>query len=946
MSIQSSTANGSNAGRSILIKHRSLAAIGLCACLLISCADKTTDLEHLARAKQAQDQGDVRTSVIELKNALQKNPDNAEARRLLGEINASQGNGAAAEKELLRAIQLGVSPDAVMVSLAEALQLQHKYQDILDKIDIPNSLPPHIQAVLAAYRGDAWMGLGKPEKARVEYAESLRLDPDSPRGKLGLAYLAAAKNDTSKALHLLEEALDTNSQEPRIWRFKASLHKRRGELELAEESYSKVIALRQHNQTDFADRTLVRIELGKFDQAAKDIQQLKKTAAKLYLTHFAEGYLHIAQGRFAEAREPLEQAIRLNERYPLSYYYLGLVNLNQNELEQADHNLSRFKSLVPNSARAHKMLALVKFRQKDYRAAKNLLRPVILSQPNDILSLNLMAAVAFESGDSSEGLKYLQKVSELAPESTSAKAHLGMGKIIAGLQKEGIKSLEALLAANPSLVQPGMMLAKIYIRDHEYEKAGKVIDRLKAQRPNDPHALDLEAEMLAAQGDVDKARTILQQILVKSPGNPDAAINLARMAVREQQFDQARQLYQEVLTAHPNHQAATLGLAELDLAEGRFKEAEERLTRLIQAHPTAIQPRLFLGRHYLRFGQPERCLTLLDEIHPRYPQHPALLELILEAQLAAKQNQLALGTVKELQKAAQSSAQAQYLIARAYAANGDSKNMRAALDRTLKNDPDFLPARLTLVKVLLDHDKQPKQARNQLEQLIREYPGNPAVLELQGWWALQQNQPLKATESFRAAFIKRPSSRLVLNLSNALWQANRRQDAITILEHWNAKFPKDAKAHYLRASLYKSMDRKQDTLDALTKVLEIAPRNPRALNDMAWLLRQQDPQRALEYAEQAYAEAPKAPPVIDTLAMVLLENQQPERALSLLEKAVALAPQNPSLRYHLAILQHKTGQDQKAASNLESILKPQSSFPERKEAEKLLVSLNHQAKQP
>ena len=52
---------------------------------LVSCGQKTPQ-ELVAEAKQYEKKGDTKAAIIELKNALQKNPDEAEARYFLGTI--------------------------------------------------------------------------------------------------------------------------------------------------------------------------------------------------------------------------------------------------------------------------------------------------------------------------------------------------------------------------------------------------------------------------------------------------------------------------------------------------------------------------------------------------------------------------------------------------------------------------------------------------------------------------------------------------------------------------------------------------------------------------------------------------------------------------------------------------------------------------------------------
>ena len=66
-----------------------------------------TSTEHTNRAQSHLDEGEHRAALIELKNALLKNPDNTQARLLMGQLHVTLGDGASAEKELLHASELG-----------------------------------------------------------------------------------------------------------------------------------------------------------------------------------------------------------------------------------------------------------------------------------------------------------------------------------------------------------------------------------------------------------------------------------------------------------------------------------------------------------------------------------------------------------------------------------------------------------------------------------------------------------------------------------------------------------------------------------------------------------------------------------------------------------------------------------------------------------------------
>src|SRR6476620_7862733 len=92
----------------------------LAAVCLVGCApDKPEAL--IASAKEYLARNDRNAAVIQLKNALQKNPDLGEARFLLGKALLENGDMAAAEKELTKANELRYPFDQLAPVLARAI---------------------------------------------------------------------------------------------------------------------------------------------------------------------------------------------------------------------------------------------------------------------------------------------------------------------------------------------------------------------------------------------------------------------------------------------------------------------------------------------------------------------------------------------------------------------------------------------------------------------------------------------------------------------------------------------------------------------------------------------------------------------------------------------------------------------------------------------------------
>ena len=85
------------------MKHTKIITLSLLLGLAAGCAKKTSD-EHFQAAQQFLNEKNVQSAVIELKSAIQLNPENGKYRLLLAEIAMSIGDVATADKEYEKAI--------------------------------------------------------------------------------------------------------------------------------------------------------------------------------------------------------------------------------------------------------------------------------------------------------------------------------------------------------------------------------------------------------------------------------------------------------------------------------------------------------------------------------------------------------------------------------------------------------------------------------------------------------------------------------------------------------------------------------------------------------------------------------------------------------------------------------------------------------------------------
>ena len=247
-----------------------LLTCGISACERFKSADSL-----ITEAKQYQQKGDISAAEIQLKNALQKNPDNAEARLLLGKIYLDAGNAESAENEFHRALTAGTPPDQVRPLLAQALLKESQYQKALDETA---NLP--VQGEIAALRGDAYLGLGQKYQAIDAFNTTLKSDPNSPRALIGLARSALLDKDLDNANRYLDEAIAKNPRDVNVLMFKANLLRNQGALDSALAVLEQVISIKPDQVDARISSADLKIRQNKFDAAKIDIAAAQKAAPK------------------------------------------------------------------------------------------------------------------------------------------------------------------------------------------------------------------------------------------------------------------------------------------------------------------------------------------------------------------------------------------------------------------------------------------------------------------------------------------------------------------------------------------------------------------------------------------------------------------------------------------------------------------------------------------
>jgi Flp pilus assembly protein TadD len=224
-----------------------------------------------------------------------------------------------------------------------------------------------------------------------------------------------------------------------------------------------------------------------------------------------------------------------------------------------------------------------------------------------------------------------------------------------------------------------------------------------------------------------------------------------------------------------------------------------------------------------------------------------------------------------------------------------------------------------------------------LERLQRIAPTQPRVAAARARMAIDQRDFSTGIGIYEDLRRRYPDEGdYVLGLAQALDDAGRSSQARSELQAWLADHPRDLAARMLLAQQALRQDATALAIDQYRSVLDLVPEQPVALNNLAMLIAEDQPEEALALAERGLALRPDDPAFMDTVGLVLLQLGQAERARELLAKA-HLATPDPSIAYRYAKALAATGDPAQARRVL--LQNATRSYPEKAEADALLRSL-------
>jgi putative PEP-CTERM system TPR-repeat lipoprotein len=892
--------------------------------------------EHIERAKTFQSQGDLKAGILELKNAVQKDPENKQARWLLGMAYLDLRLGGDAEAQLTKSVQLGISPASARIPIARAQLLQADYQKILDTLLPGDNDDKGIQAQILDLRANALLGLKQFSEGCALFNRAIEIDDSYGPAHTGRARCQYGDGLTSAALTSAERATQLDPTHLESWYLLGDLRRALNQNDAAIAAYDQALKIKPNDYDAIAFKAMTLLSMDRMKDAEASIKRLNAMRPHAHPTKYLKAYVAYQQGRNSEATNLLQQILKDSPDNPQANMLFGTINYAINNNETALSSFNRVLS-VAEQPEARLMLAATQVRMNANADADKTLAPLV-AQGTNPKALLLAGQVALNLSNLDRGMAMLARANALSPKDTVIRTTLAQNQILSG-NTQGIRGLESVITDKPDDSQAYLLLAASQFSRGELVDARATLQKMAVALPKNPMPFLLEGRIYLKQNNSSLARQAFERSLSVDPTFLPAADELAALDIRDNKPEQARQRFQKILANAPDNLGALMGQARVARLLKDQKGQVAALQQAIKSHPKAIEPATQLVHFYLtQDKQPTQALDVARKAASANNGNPAFFDLLGQAQLGAGQAKDAVDTFTSVTNRAPQSAGAWYQLAWAQRAAGDLNSAVSALQKASRIAPDNIEIRTGLagIYILLGQQDNALQTARELQTL---QPKSAAGFNMEAELAARFNKPELALKALEQAYrtITVPDTAATYHL--ALVRAKKTDLANTVAQQWLNAHPKDTAFRIYLAGLKLGANDPQGAITIYRQVLQVDPDHILALNNLAALLLEQNDASAPTLAMRAYKLQPDNPIVIDTYAWVLVQQGKATEALPLLQRAAKAAPKLTSIQFHLATALARTGKQNDARVLLNNLLSAQASFPERAQASALLKTL-------
>ncbi len=895
--------------------------------LLVSCilaalvtqgCGKKDAAQHLQDAQNFINKQEYPAAVIELKSALQQEPENAKVRLTLGQIYLQVGDGLSASKELQRAKEFGADLNELALPMAQAFFLAGQFPELAN-LGKEAGLSALNQDYIRLYQ--ALSSIEAAEAAEVK-AELQALSSNSDAGikAMAAAQLQIMDRKHDAALAALNEIPTDNPLYREGLLLKAKLQNILGQFDASIASFQQYLKL---NPSGHQARLLLAqtyVAQNKFPEASAELDKLLKLFPKQPLANYLKSVIAFEAKDFQKAKEYSETAINSGLSSVSTRVMAALAASQLGLSNQALNHLQAVRGELDSYPPAQKLFIALQLQSGNTDVAQQ----QILKNESAANDVQLVTATAFQllKQRANGAAEELINKYEAGSEQKSGQDLIAIGSIklgIPGQEAQGLQLLEQAAQLAPKEQQPKLLLASAYLQQRKFKEAEALATEWLKDDAMKVQGLNMLAFIALQQDQDEKA---LKYIADAVAANSDLPFTYLLKAVSEQAKQDpaaAKATLTTLLDKHPSYLPALEQLYALTRQDSDSL-ALQRAEALFKSDKTNYNVAVLYARMLVDQKKQELALTVLEEgkqpVAERHALHWALL--IEHERVVNKDIKKSLAVAEQWYQLNSADRESVYSYIRSLILDKQLAKALAVSTDELKKSPDDKVLFGTQVQLLAENGKH-AEALKLLATLPAEEAGKADVQFIKGRILLADNKPKEALVALNESYQQSQSTMAALMIADTYERSGELDKAKQFVEQHFTTKPNDGPLQLFYANLLLKSD-KQKSIEVFSQLLSKEPENVAVLNNLAWtLLESNKLAEATTHIEKAMTLAPRNPDVLDTYGAVLLASGKVEQAIQRFEDSLKVRPDHPSVLLNYADALIKKGEKDKAKAILDKI---------------------------
>lgn len=797
-----------------------------------------------------------------------------------------------------------------------------------------------------AGRAERFFRAGDYDKAKIEYLNLLRIDPQNATALSRMGLMWAEEGAPLRAGPFLVKARELAPSDLanriKLARVFSSIGQR------AEARKEAIAVLEQSPADGDAIMILVETAVGPEDIAYTE-EQLQKFPQRENVSFLlASANLALRKGDPVSAERNIQRALSLDPKSAAAHTAMAVLQLSKKNISEAGEEfktaaelapprssetlkyaefrmltgapeevkefLTRVVSQAPDFMAAWSLLAQVAIKEKKYDEALKLLDNVFGRDPDNIDARMVQAGAWIAKGENKKATEGLARLDRTYPNVPMIKFRLAQAYLQSGNPVQATAALDQVLSANPNFADAVLLRAELRLRAREPQPVIFEMIQLLKKRPDLIQARALLADAYRQLGRLDDAAAVIQEQIKLLPQSWQPYDMLGLILRQQNKTEEARQAFEKAAELNPNNLVTTDQLVELDLVKGNFDSATKRVQQQLEKTPQSAAAHVTEGKLHAAQGNFDQAEAAFLKAVDLDPNSSAAYDLLVSLYVSSNRLPDAVRQLEALLTKKPGDTRALTIAALIYQKTNDLPKARDAYEKLLAVNPDAVPALNNLAYLYSEHFNDLQKANELARKAHSLEPANPSPTDTLGWVLYKQGDYQQAVTLLQESSGKLPDNPEIqfhLGMANYMMgQTEAARAALQKASDSTVEFPGKEEARRRLALLGGAANEAERLSTAELETLSREqPNDPVALMRLG---ESYEAQAAFPKAAAAYEQALKANSKLTSAAVSLAQLnagplQNKEKAFEYAKKARELAPNDPRAAGRLGFIAFQTG---------------------------------------